>query len=269
MAIAAKDVMNLRKATGLGMMECKAALEETDGDMGKAKDLLRQRGLAKMDGRADREALEGRVIAAVSADKTKAVIVEINSETDFTANNEAFTAMAKKVVQLALEQPVGAVTKTDAMQAAVDEVRLTTKENIQFRRGQVVGGAGSIVGSYVHFTGKTGSLVALTGSGVTDELLSDLCMHIVAASPAPLAVKDQDIDANLVAKEREIAKAQALDSGKPANIAEKIVDGKMRKFFEDHVLPKQLFVKDDKKRIQDVLPKGVTIADFARYVIGG
>lgn len=269
MAISAKDVMDLRKATGLGMMECKQALTETDGDMQKAKDLLRQKGLAKMDSRADRESKEGRIGVGVSADKSKAVIVELNSETDFTANNDAFKAALQTIVNEALKQPAGEVTKTDAMQAAIDEVRLTTKENVQFGRGKVLGGAGSVVGSYLHFTGKTGSLVELAGSGIGDELLGDLCMHVVAASPTPLAVRDEDIDAAIIDKEREIARGQAIEQGKPPQIAEKMVEGKIRKFLEDNVLPKQVFVKDDKKRVKDILPKGVEIKSFVRYSVGG
>ncbi len=269
MAISAKDVMALRQLTGLGMMECKAALTETDGDIEKAKDLLRTKGLAKMDGRTDRVSAEGRIAAAVSADHTRAAIVEVNSETDFTAGNDSFKAMITRITQEALKQEPGEVTKTDAMQAAIDEVRLTTKENVQFKRGMVVGGAGTKVGSYVHFTGKSGSLIALQGEGVTDQLMSDLCMHIVAAVPAPMGLKDEDLPAELIAKEREIAIAQAMESGKPRNIAEKIVEGKMRKFFEERVLTKQPFIKDDKQTVAQILPKGVTVTAFARYNVGG
>jgi len=269
MAIAAKDVMNLRKQTGLGMMECKAALTETDGDIEKAKDLLRQRGLAKMDSRSDRESAEGRVRAVINDDRSKGAIIEVTTETDFTAGNPAFGEMLDKVAADALAQESGEIAKTDSMQAAIDEVRLTTKENVQFSRATVLGAAGSTVGSYVHFTGKNGALVELTGDGVTDELLADLCMHIVAMVPAPIGVRDEDVPEDLVAKEREVAKAQAIESGKPENIAEKMVEGKVRKFYEEHVLLKQKFVKDDKKRVADLLPDGVEVKSFARYTVGG
>jgi elongation factor Ts len=274
MAIGAKDVMTLRHKTGLGMMECKQALEETQGDIEKAVDLLRKRGLAKMDTRTDRASAEGRLAAVISADKAKGAIIEVNSETDFTANTDAFKAMVAKVAAEALKHPAGEVAKNDVMQAAVDDVRLTTKENIQFGRGKVVGGPNSIVGKYIHFTGKTGALVELDVSGasrdvITEELLSDLCMHVTAISPPALGVRPEDIDPAIVAKEREIAKGQALESGKPPQIAEKMVEGKLRKFYEERALLLQPFVKDDKKQVKALLPKGVALKSFVRMQIGG
>ena len=268
MAISAKDVMGLRKRTGLGMMECKQALTETDGDIDKAIDLLRQKGLAKMDSRSDRASTEGRIAIALAPDKSKAAIVEVNSETDFTAGNDTFKALVDTVSADALKQPAGDVKKTDAIQAQIDEVRLTTKENVQFARGRVLGGEdGAKVGSYLHFTGQIGVLVELNASAdgsVTDQLLTDLCMHVAAISPPPMAVSDEGVPADIVEKEREIAKAQAIEQGKPEQIAEKMVEGKIRKFYEEHVLLKQAFVKDDKKRIKDLLPEGVTIKNFVR-----
>jgi len=273
MAIAAKDVMELRRKTGLGMMDCKKALAETEGDVEKASDLLRQRGLAKMDTRSDRASSEGLVIAALSPDKTKGALVEINSETDFTAGNDSFRAMAAKVVEAALQQDPGQVTKTDAMQAAIDDVRLTTKENVQFGRGMVLGGGGSRVGSYVHFNAKVGALVQVqlppqgAPDGV-DEFLKELCQHIVASSPAPIAVTEDQVPSEILEKERQIAKAQAIESGKPEQIAEQMVTGKIRKFYEGHVLLKQPYIRDDKKSVSEILPKGLKIEAFARFQIG-
>ncbi|MEX1016147.1 MAG: translation elongation factor Ts [Phycisphaeraceae bacterium] len=268
MAITAKDVMALRQKTGLGMMECKEALAEVDGDVQQAIDLLRQRGLAKMDSRAERTSAEGRIAAAVSDDGSKGALVEINTETDFTASNEMFQKMADTVAQEALQGPAGEVQLNDTMKAAIDEVRLTTKENVQFARGAVLGGPGSSVGHYVHFTGKVGVLIELDGK-VDDALLKDLCMHISAVSPVPLGVTEDEVPADVVAKEREIAKAQAIESGKPEQIAEKMVEGKIRKFYDENVLLRQPFIKDDKKQIKDLLPKGVTIRKFVRYQVGG
>lgn len=271
MAIGAKEVMSLRQKTGLGMMECKQALEETAGDVQKAVDLLRQRGLAKMETRTDRTSAEGRVFVAITPDKSKGAIVEVNTETDFTANNDAFKKMLGIVAGEALKQPAGEVQKNDVMQAAIDEVRLTTKENVQFSRARVLGGPGSVVGSYVHFTGKVGAMIELSAenpSAVTPELLADLCMHVTAVSPAPLGVVPEDVPAAIVEKEREIAKGQALESGKPENIAIKMVEGKIRKFFEENTLLLQLFIKDDKKRVKEILPKGVGIKSFARMAVG-
>jgi elongation factor Ts len=265
MAISAKDVMALRKATGLGMMESKAALVEAGGDIQAATDLLRTKGLAKMDGRADRESAEGKVAVAVAPDGSKGAIVEVNTETDFTATNEAFVNLVQAIADLALEQDAGDVEKTDAMQALIDEVRLTTKENVQFKAGKVLSGN---VGSYVHFTGKIAVLIEVEGDA-SDELLKDLCMHVSAASPTPLGVNEDEVPADVLAKEREIAKAQAIESGKPEAIAEKMVEGKIRKYLDSVVLTRQPFVKDDKKQIKDLLPKGTTIKRFVRYQVGG
>jgi elongation factor Ts len=264
MAISAKDVMALRKATGLGMMESKAALEEAGGDIQAATDLLRTKGLAKMDGRTDRESAEGKVAVALSSDGTKGAIVEVNTETDFTATNETFVGLVQSIADLALEQEAGDVDKTDAMQALIDEVRLTTKENIQFKTGKVLAGN---VGSYVHFTGKIGVLIEVDGEA-DEDLLKDLCMHVSAASPTPLGVSEDEVPPDVLEKEREIAKAQAIESGKPEEIAEKMVEGKIRKYLDSVVLTRQPFVKDDKKQIKDLLPKGTTIKQFARYQVG-
>ncbi len=263
--ITAKDVMQLRKATGLGMMEAKKALEETDGDLEAAKDLLRQKGLARMDSRSDRESSEGKVAVAVADDGRKGAIVVVNTETDFTANNEDFGKMMAAVAKAALDQQPGEVQKTDAIQSLIDDVRVTTKENAQFAEGKVFGGPDSKIGSYVHHTGKIGVLIEVAGE-VHDELLKQVCMHISAANP--IALSEDDVPAELVAKEREIAKVQALESGKPENIAEKMVEGKVRKYYDEVVLLRQNFVLDEKKQIKDVLPKGATIKAFARYQVG-
>ncbi len=271
MAITAKEVMSLRKKTGLGMMECKQALSEVGGDLDKAVDLLRQRGLARMDSRSDRESSQGRVAVAINPDHTKAAIIEINTETDFTAGNDAFKTMMDAVAAEALKQPAGDAQKNDAIQAVIDEVRLTTKENVQFARGRVLGGqAGSKVGSYVHFTGQIGVVVELETSGadVSDELLTNLCMHVTAVTPAPIAVTEEGVPDEVIEKERQIARAQAIEQGKPEQIAQKIVEGKVRKFYEEHVLVKQAFIKDDKQRIADLLPAGVAIKGFVRYQLG-
>jgi len=268
MAVSAKDVSALRQRTGLGMMECKQALTEADGDLDEAVNLLRQKGLAKMDKRTDREAAEGKVAAAVEESGQKGAIVEVNAETDFTAGNDQFKEMIQTVVNEALKQEPGEVTATDEMQKAIDDIRITTKENVNFRRGEVLGGTGdSRIGSYVHFTGKVGVLVEVTGQP-DDPLLKDLCMHTSAVSPAPLGLTEDDMPADRLEQEREMARAQAREQGKPENIIEKIVEGKVRKFYDDHALLRQPFVKDDKQQIQDLLPEGSQIRRFVRYAIG-
>lgn len=265
MAITAADVKRLRQATGLGMMDCQKALRETNGDFEKAAELIRTKYKVKMAGRTDRESSEGKVAVAISPDGIKAALVEVNTETDFTANNEAFLAMIKQVADLALAQDPGEVAKTDAMEAAIEEIRLTTRENAQFGRGMVF--SGSRIGSYVHHTGKVGVIISVEGEA-SDELLRDLCMHISAISPEALGVTEEQIPAEIVEKERAFAKQEALDSGKPEEIAEKMVDGKIRKFYDSVVLLRQPFVKDDKKQIKDLLPAGTTIKSFIKYAVG-
>jgi len=267
MAISAKDVSALRQRTGLGMMECKQALTEAEGDLDEAVNLLRQKGLAKMDQRTDREAAEGKVAAADDGSGGKAALVEVNAETDFTAGNDQFKDMIQTVANEALNQEPGDVSLTDEMQAAIDEVRITTKENVNFHRGKVLGGEGKRVGSYVHFTGKVGVLVEVEGD-VGDDLLKDLCMHVSAISPPPLGLTEDELPAERVEQERELAASQAREQGKPEQIIEKIVEGKIRKFYDDHVLPRQPFVKDDKKQIKDLLPENARITNFVRYAIG-
>jgi len=271
MAISAKDVKALRDATGLGMSDCKKALEEADGDMDKAADIARAKFGAKMATRTDRESTEGRIAIATNTDGSKGAIVQINTETDFTAKNDTFVAMANKVAQLALELPAGDIKANEAIEAAMQEVRLTTGENVQFGAGAVYeAGKPGCVGGYGHFTGKVGVLIQLDTDGPTptDELIKDLCMHISAIVPEALGVTEEEIPADIVAKEKAHAKQEALDSGKPEEIAEKMVVGKMRKYMDSIVLLRQPFVKDDKQQIQQILPKGVTIKAFKKIAIG-
>ena len=231
--------------------------------MEAAKDLLRQKGLAKMDTRTDRESAEGKV--AIAIDGNKAAIVQVNTETDFTANNEDFGAMMTVVANAALQQNAGTVEKTDAIQSAIDDVRVTTKENVQFAEGKVLGGGDKKIGAYVHHNGKVGAVVEATGE-VDDALLKQICQHIVAMSP--MGLTEDDIASELVDKEREIAKAQAIEQGKPEQIAEKMVEGKIRKFYDEVVLLRQAFVLDDKKQVKEMLPAGASITGYARYQVG-
>ncbi|MEM7680385.1 MAG: translation elongation factor Ts [Planctomycetota bacterium] len=266
--ISAKDVAKLRQASGLGMMECKKALTEAEGDFDRAAEIIRTKYKTKMEGRSDRESTEGRVAIAVADDRTKGAIVQINTETDFTANNDKFVDMAQKVADLALQADPGQAQTTDAISAVIDEVKLVTQENIQFGQGQVFGGPGKKVGSYAHFTGRTGVLIEVDGD-CPEDTLKDLCMHVSAIVPAPLGVTEDDIPAETLEAEKKIAKQEAIESGKPEEIAEKMVNGKMRKYLDSVALLRQPFVKDDKKQIKDILPAGATITRFVKYQIGG
>lgn len=271
MPISAKDVKALRDATGLGMTDCKKALEEADGDFDKAAEIARAKFGAKMAGRSDRESAEGRIAIAFNDDGSKGAIVQVSTETDFTAKNDAFVAMTDKVAALALEGAAGAVTVTDAIEATMEEVRLTTGENVQFGDGIVFeAGKPGCVGGYAHFTGKVGVLIELDTEGETptEELVKDLCMHISAIVPEALGVTEEEVPEETIEKEKAHAKQEAIDSGKPEEIAEKMVIGKMRKYLDSVVLLRQPFIKDDKQQVKDVLPKGVTIKAFKKIAIG-
>ncbi|MEZ6104214.1 MAG: translation elongation factor Ts [Pirellulaceae bacterium] len=260
-----KDVMALRRKSGLGLMECKAALEKANGDMVIAEDNMRKDGLSKMDGRIDRNASDGCIAVAATDDLSKCAIVEINSETDFTAKNDSFVAMAIEIAQLALRQPAGDVEKTNEMQNRVDDLRVTTKENVTWRRGIVLDGGQ--IGTYVHHDRKTGVAVQVDRK-IDNTVLRKLCLHVASADPAPLCVNVAGVPEDVLAKEREIAMAQATKSSKPDAIVEKMVDGKIAKFLDGVVLLRQPFVMDGNNRIMDLLPNGVTIQRFVKYTVG-
>jgi len=199
--ISAKDVMALRAATGMGMMDCKKALQETNGDIASAEDWLRKHAKGKMDKRTDRPAGEGRIAIALSKDGRHAAIVELLSETDFTAKNEKFLAMMENISNYALARSAGDVPLDDSITKFVDDVRLTTNENVQYARGhKIEGGGETAYGVYIHHDGKTGVLVQGQGD-VSDHLLRDIAMHIAAIQPRPLGVTHEDIPANIVEKE--------------------------------------------------------------------
>lgn len=267
--ISAKDVMALRNETGLPMMDCKQALAETKGDVEAAKDYLRKKLKGKMDLRTDRAAGEGRIAIAVARDGKSAAMVEIRAETDFTAKTAEFQAMAQAVAEKALAAGAGAVEATPDIRQIVDAVRIATSENISYARGvKLAGGAGTVFGTYVHFDGKKGVLLQAEGTA-TPEFLKDVCMHITAATPTPLGVSPDSIPQDAVERERKFAIEQAMESGKPREIAEKMVEGKIRKYFEEVALLEQPFVMDQTKKVKDLLPKGATIKAFARWQVGG
>lgn len=266
--IDAKTVMMLRNETGLSMMECKKALQETNGDKEAAIDLLRKKLKGKMDTRTDRAAGEGRVYIAADAGGRSAVIVEVRAETDFTAKNEAFQKAVQSIAQMALKCPAGPVAPTAEMTKLIDEVRITTGENASIARIHKLEGGGSAnFGQYVHHDGKKAALLQAEGE-VSPEMAKNICMHIVSAVPVPQGVAAKDVPAAIVEKERKFRIEQAMESGKPKEIAEKIVEGGMRKFFEEIALLEQPFVMDPTKRIKDLLPAGSTISAFLRWQVG-
>ena len=271
-AVTAAMVKELRERTGLGMMECKKALVEADGDIEKAIDDLRKSGQAKAAKKAGRTAAEGAVVVASSDDNSRALMVEINSETDFVARDENFLGFANKVAGAALDADELDAAKIAELKledgASVEEARqaLVQKigENIQVRRAVRLNVADGRVGSYVH-GGKIGVLVALSGGDA--ELAKDVSMHVAAV--APMVVKSDQVPEDVLEKEREIIRAQPDMEGKPAEIVEKMLGGRINKFLKEVSLNDQPFVKDPNttvgKLVQDA---GAEVVAFERLVVG-
>ncbi|MDH5286902.1 MAG: translation elongation factor Ts [Betaproteobacteria bacterium] len=270
--IAASTVMELRQRTGLGMMECKKALTETNGDLAKAEELLRIKSGAKASKAADRVAAEGVIGLAVAADGRSGAIVEVNCETDFVAKNDDFKAFAAEIAQLVLREDPADVAALAQMKLASGEavearrVALVQKigENLSVRRFVRRVATGRLA-SYVHGV-RIGVLVDLTGGAET--LGKDLAMHVAASKP--LAVSKEGVPAEKVAQERTIAAARAAESGKPANIVEKMVEGAVAKYLAEVTLTAQAFVKGDGKQTVGELLKqqGATVHGFTMFVVG-
>lgn len=257
-----KDVMALRQKTGLGMMDCKKALAHANGDMKAAEEWLRAQRKGKMDTRTERTTGEGRI--GIVVEGSKAVIIEIRTETDFTARNDAFVKMVDDVTKEAMKQPAGEVKPTDTMSKRIDDLRITTGENVNFARGERIDGG--TFGSYVHHDGKRAALIQVEGNADA-ETLKGICQHIVFHDP--MAIDDADVPAETLKKIREEAAAEAKASGKNDEIAGKIAEGKVRKYLEDNTLVNQKYVLDESKTIKQVLPQGVKINRFVRYTLGG
>ena len=272
--ITASQVKDLREKTGAGMMDCKKVLTETDGDMEKAIELLRERGIAKAAKKSDRIAAEGIVAAYVSEDGKVGAVVEVNSETDFVAKNEEFKTFVEDVAeQIAKENPADVEelleqTSIKDSNKTVKEV-LTDKiakigENMTIRRFERFESNG-LVEKYIHGDGKIGVLVDIENGDA--ELAKDICMQIAAAKPEFLdreAVPQERLD-----KEMEILKAQAMNEGKPEAIAEKIVQGRVGKFFSEICLVEQEFVKNPDLKVKELLSsKNAKINRFARFEKG-
>jgi elongation factor Ts len=274
--ITAQDVNKLRTMTGAGMMDCKKALTEADGDFEKAIEILRKKGQKVSASRSDRDAKEGSVFIKVSDDKKEAVLIALNCETDFVAKNEEFqnlgkmiaeTAFAKKAanVEALLAESAGTLTINDKI------VELVGKIGEKIQISQFVRMTGEAVVPYIHAGSKLGVLVALkgvNGKDVTDAG-KDVGMQIAAMNP--VAVDEKSIDKAIIDKELEIAKALILAEGKPENMVEKIAQGKLQKFFKDNTLVHQIFVKDNSKTVAqylDSVSKGLTVAEFKRVTIG-
>jgi elongation factor Ts len=260
--ISAEVVKALREQTGQGMMECKKALQESGGDVELAKDLLRKKGLMTAEKKASRATGEGLIGVHMNAEKTSAAMVEVRCETDFCARNDVFRAMVAKVAELAAAGPDGPVEPTATMKQAVQDALTKIGENIVCARSVKI--SASRVGAYIHHNGKVGVLVGVDGP-IDETTLADLCMHIAFADP--MGIAPADVPVKLVAKERQIAAEQAAASGKPANIVEKMVEGKVAKFLAANALQEQPFIRDDKKKVKDILG-AAKVKAFARFAVG-
>ena len=276
MTITAKMVKELRERTDCGMMECKKALVEANGDMEAAADLLRKKGSAKADKKASRTAAEGLVNVVSSSDGNTIVILEVNSETDFVAKDSKFTTFVKEVSNVALGSSVntmddlnGAEYSSSEFTGTVDAARreLVAKigENIQVRRfAKLVAESGETVNSYVH-GGRIAAIVKIQGGDM--DLCKDVAMHVAATNP--LVVNPEDVPDEVLDKEKEIFKAQALESGKPENIVEKMITGRISKFVNEISLCSQPFVKDPDTTVGKLLAKSnAKVLSFVRYEVG-
>ncbi|MDD1650070.1 MAG: translation elongation factor Ts [Methylococcaceae bacterium] len=271
--ITAGMVKELRERTGSGMMECKKALTETQGDLEAAVELMRKAGLAKADKKSGRTAAEGAIFIRASADGKSAAIVEVNSETDFVAKGDDFIAFANLITETALNSAATTVEELLAVEipstgATVEATRraMVAKigENIAVRRFHRLTAPNGLVASYLHGS-RIGVLVELTGGDA--ELGKDIAMHIAASKPA--CVDESGVDADLIASEKAIFSAQAEASGKPANVIEKMVEGRIKKFLGEITLLGQPFVKDPDQTVAKLLAdKGAKVEHFVRLEVG-
>jgi elongation factor Ts len=271
MAITAAMVKDLRQTTGAGMMDCKKALAEVDGDMDAAIEFLRKKGMAGADKKAGRVAAEGVIAIAVSDDKKSGIIAEVNCETDFVAKGDEFKAFANEIAALALAEDTTdnetIMGLTMASGETVDTVRremiARIGENMTLRFAKKIESEG-VVGQYQHGE-KIGVVVAITGG---DEALArDVAMHIAAVNPA--AISEADVDPEMVAKERAFQIEQAQESGKPMEIIEKMIEGRMRKYLSEITLLGQSFVKNPDLTVEKLLKEsGATVTAFIRLEVG-
>lgn len=257
MSISAKEVMKLRQATGAGMMDCKKALAEADGDFDKAVEVLRKKGQKVSERRADREAEEGLVLIKISSDNSKASAIELNCETDFVARNEDFQAKGDAFLNAAFENEAKSVAEIKELKVdgLAIEKHLETMvgkigEKIEISKVIYINTTGHLI-KYIHPGNQLGVIVEFESELTDEEIGKDVAMQVAAMNP--LAVTRDGVDATLVEKELEIAKEQLINEGKPKEIAEKAAKGKLRRFYEERVLLEQKFVKDNGVSVKEYL----------------
>ena len=282
--ISAKTVKELRDRTGAGMMDCKKALTQTEGDIEKAIEYLREKGLAAAAKKAGRVAAEGVVKTFLSADKKKAAIVEVNCETDFVADNDQFTSFVDKVCALIVDVEVNTVEELEAVKfegettvkEALIELIATLGENMTIRRFKKFSVKNGAIQTYIHGGGRIGVVVKVESdneSPVLEEVGKELCMQIAAANP--LFLTEAEVDQESIDKEKEIYRVQALNEGKPENIVEKMVEGRIKKYYKEVCLMDQAWVKDGDKSIAKFVEEkskeagsAIKVAEFVRFERG-
>ena len=275
MSVSAKQVKELRDATGVGMMDCKEALKEANGDFDEAVSILRKKGQEVASDRAAAEADEGLVVTAVSDDGNTGAIAEINCETDFVARNDGFQSFAETVAERVLEETPEDLDALRSLSydgdATIEEelVALTGRigEKLTIRRFDVLESPDGQIISYVHPGSKLGVLVEVHGDGEIEEAGRDVAMQVAALEP--IAVTRGEVSEEVKEEEREVAREAAVNEGKPEHVIDNIVEGKLERFFEDHVLMEQAFVKDSSVSVKEMLDKaGLSVKRFVRYALG-
>ncbi|MEX2181097.1 MAG: translation elongation factor Ts [Gemmatimonadaceae bacterium] len=296
--ITAKDVAELRARTGAGMMDCKKALEEAGGDMQAAVDILRKKGIAKADKRADRAASEGQIVISTAADGRSAAMIELNCETDFVGRNDEFLAVAREIADhVAHDDGVGGLVavgadgayldtpwsadknKTRTVGDVVKAASAKTGEKVELRRiARFAVQSGGVVGSYLHFNGKAGVLVEIAGGtgGQAVQLGKQVAEHIAAGVPQVAIAVDRDgVPPEFIERERAIFIAQAVESGKPEAIAQRMTEGRIAKLYGEVTLLGQPWVRDDKQTVGDLVRatakeagQPLTVTRFVRFKMG-
>ncbi len=256
----------LREMTGAGMVDCKKDLDEANGDLEKAVEILRKKGIAKAAKRTDRETNEGIVVISVNETATEGYMVEVNSETDFVSRNDKFQAFTKQILELVktvkpagLEELLALPFEGVTVKETLETLSGVIGEKLDIKRMAII--TGETVAAYSHLGGRMGVLVALDQAGKS-EIAMDVAMQVAAANPkylVPAEVTTEELD-----KEKEIARELLLKEGKPAEMVDKILEGKMGKYYSDVCLTEQEYIKDDKKKVKDILG-GATITKFVRF----
>ena len=276
MTITAKDVKRLRDATDAGMMDCKKALIEANGDFDAAIDVLRKQGLKKADKRADREAKEGLIVTAVNDDRSKGIIAEVNCETDFVARGEVFETFANRIAEIAISELPDSLEglkslpfdEQDNIESASVAITGKVGEKIEVRKYQKLESseANGIV-AYMHPGARLGVLVKMSGNGSKADAGRDVAMQVAALNP--VATTAEEVPEEVKQKELEIAREVAVKEGKPENIVERIAEGKLKRYYKDHVLIEQPFVKDSSLTVKEMLKKAdVDVQTYLRFALG-